>query len=388
MRVVHVINSLTGSGGAENGLVREIVRLDDGLQQQVIMLHEPATLGPVVEEAGIEVSSLDLNPSQSGWNWTIGAFRLKRILDTVEPDVVHSSLASANLVTQLATRRSRIPVLSTFTLSGDVSLMRSHQPGADSLRAAAFRAVSRSAARQDHVWFRALTRDAAQTNSAALGIDGARVEVIPRGVPLEDFDAQSHSGNDLGMPTGVPVLLNVGRQTAQKGHEHLIEVFEALRRERAAHLVILGREGDGTPALNRAIARSGLRDSITVVTYTDVVPAYCRQADVFVFPSLMEGLGTAVIEAMAAHLPVVAFDIPPVREVTDDGRVAELVPVGDTAGMVSAIKRLLDSEEHRRAMTREARRWVEDEFTIEQVTDRLGAALHRIAGESGRRREG
>jgi glycosyltransferase involved in cell wall biosynthesis len=100
----------------------------------------------------------------------------------------------------------------------------------------------------------------------------------------------------------------------------------------------------------------------------------------------MEGLGTAVIEAMAAHLPVVAFDIPPVREITDDGRVATLVPVGDTAGMVDAIERLLDSEQQRREMAREARQWVEHQFTIEQVTERLRVALHRVAGEPGRRR--
>lgn len=379
MRVVHVINSLTGSGGAEHGLVREIVRLSGDVEQKVVMLHEPATLVPVVEEAGAEVESLGLDPAQSGWNWIVGAQRLRGLLEAAEPDVVHSSLASANVVAQLATRGSNVPVLSTFTLSGDVSLMRSYQPGADSLKASLFRGVSGLSARQGHIWFRALTEDAARTNAAALKVDPSRVIVIPRGVPLTQFDQEPPSREDLGLPEGIPVLLNVGRQTAQKGHARLIDAFKEFRHHRPAHLVILGRTGDGTPALSHAIERSGVEHSITVIPYTESVAAYYKRADLFVFTSLMEGLGTAVIEAMAAGLPVLAFDIPPVHEVTDGGRVAELVPVGDTAALLESMNRLIDSENLRREMAVAARELVETRFDIDLVAERLKDALFRLA---------
>ncbi|MFV1992038.1 MAG: glycosyltransferase, partial [Acidimicrobiales bacterium] len=343
MRVLHVINSLSGSGGAEQGLVREITHFGEGHEQLVVTLYRPDHLALSVESTGIEQESLGLDPSHSGWNWAIAVSRLRRVIQRHDPQVVHSSLFSGNLVAQLATRNSRLPTLSTFTLSGDVALMQAYQPGADSGRAAMLRRFASWASRSDHVWFRALTADALATNCSALGVLPSRGVVIPRGIPIPDPAESSSRRSDLGLPEDVPIVLNVGRQSAQKGHEHLIAAFQELLHSRSAHLVILGREGDGTPALNRAIAISGLDAHVTVIPYTDRVYDFYAHADVFAFPTLMEGLGTSVLEAMAAQLPVVAFDIPPVREISDDGRVATLVPIGDTDAFVAALESAIDS---------------------------------------------
>jgi glycosyltransferase involved in cell wall biosynthesis len=387
LKVLHVINSLSGSGGAEQGLVREIEQIGDRLQQSVVTLYGGGTLEPVIRELGIEVSNLGLRSDRSVWNWAAGASRLRRVIKSQPPDVVHSSLASANLVAQLATRGLGIAVLSTFTLSGDVSLMRAYQPGADSLAATVFRRVGAYAARANHVAFRALTEDAARTNVEANRIDPARVVVIPRGVPMTANSGSEDARAKLGLPGGVPVLLNVGRQTAQKGHVYLVEAFRSISEERPAHLVILGREGDGTPALQGAISVQDLSDHITVVPYTEEVDTYYRAADVFLFSSLMEGLGTAVLEAMAARLPVVAFDIPPVREVTDGGRVATLVPVGDAQRLARAVLHVLEDQESASRRAAEAYSWVDSRFSIESATGRLYEELKRLAGDDRDRAE-
>ncbi len=246
--------------------------------------------------------------------------RLGRQLERFSPDVVHTSLASANLIGQIAARRSSVPVLSTFTLSGDPALMRRYQPGADSRRARLIRRIERLAARGGHVWFRALTADAKETNVRAAGLDPDRVTVIPRGVPIPDPSIPAPRREELGLPEDGAVVLNVGRQTAQKGHVDLVSAFASVRANIPVHLVILGREGDGTRALREAILREEMTDHVTVVPYSSRPYDYYRTADVFAFPSLMEGLGTAVLEAMACAIPVVAYDIPPVREITSGGR--------------------------------------------------------------------
>lgn len=387
--MLHVINSLSGSGGAEQGLAREISRLDDEFEQEVVTLYDGGELKPVVESAGARVHSLGLDPQQSGWNWVVGAERLRRRLRLNSPQIVHSSLASANLVSQLATWRLDIPLLSTFTLSGDVSLMRSFQPGADTWKASLFRAASGYASRLDHVWFRAITRDAATTNARAMGIDETRIVVIPRGVSMSD-DGQTGATEalraDLGLPTDRAILLNVGRQTAQKGQVYLIQAFQAVRQRRPAHLVILGREGDGTEALYEAINQASLGSDVTVIPYTDRVRDFCQAADVFVFPSLMEGLGTAVLEAMAEGLPVVGFDIPPVAEITDGGRVAILVDRGDTAQLSAAINQVLEDPAVRSRLSREAEEWTRAQFSIASVSARLGDVLRELAEGDGRLR--
>lgn len=376
-----MINSLSASGGAEQGLVREICRFDSSVAQAVVRLYEANTLGSELQSAGIPNISLGLDPSNSGWNWPAGVVRLLGEIRRFRPDVVHTSLASSNLVGQLAAGFAGVPALSTFTLSGDPGLMRRYQPGAASSRAAVLRRIEGYSARRDHVWFRALTQDAKRTNSAASGIDESRVVVIPRGVPLPESDRSDPEPSALGLPTDSQIILNVGRQTAQKGHRHLVAAFARIRHDRAVpvHLVILGREGDASGALEAAITEFEVEDAVTIVPYTDRTYDYYRTADVFAFSSLMEGLGTAVLEAMACRLPVVAYDIPPVREIAGESIVANLVPVGDVTALAAAIGAVLDDPVSAEAMAGRAQSRVAAEYSVDGVARRLQDRLSSLA---------
>lgn len=379
MKVLHVINSLSGSGGAENGLVREIVRFSSDVEQVVVRLFSSGQLEDALEREGIPSLSLDLDSGSSGWNWPVGALRLDRIIRRFRPDVLHSTLASANLVAQLAALRHRLPVLSTFTLSGDPALMRRYQPGADRRRAELLRRIERASSRRGHVWFRALTEDAKTTNCDAAGLDPERVVVIPRGVLVPDPSEPRLSRSELGLPDRGTLILNVGRQTAQKGHTQLVKAFAGLREQKQAHLVILGREGDGTEALNRAITASGIGEDVTVIPYAERPYDYYQVADLFVFPSLMEGLGTAVLEAMANGLPVVAYDIPPVREITHGSQLAGLVSVGDVAGLTRKVIQLVDDPDSSREMAEAARANVAANYALDAVASRLEAHLRALS---------
>lgn len=382
MRVLHVINSLSGSGGAEQGMVREIVRLGPEVEQMVVRLYSPDELESELREAGIESECLDLDSGNSGWNWPAGAVRLGRVVRRFEPDVIHSSLASANLIGQISAGFSSLPVLSTFTLSGDPVLMREYQPGAALRRAQMLRKVERMSARRDHVWFRALTLDAKETNSRVAGLDPGRVSVIPRGVPVPDLSDSVPTRSSLGLPEDGHLILNVGRQTAQKGHGDLVAAFAGIRARQTAHLVILGREGDGSALLHSSIAAAGVGEHVTVIPYTDRPYDYYRAADVFAFPSLMEGLGTAVLEAMACGLPVVAYDIPPVREIAGDSLHATLVPVGDTAGLAAGVLEVLADPGHARDMAEAARQNVVDNYSLDGVARRLESLLVELSSIS------
>lgn len=374
-----MINTLSGSGGAEQGMVREIARFSSFDEQLVVTLFGGGPLEEVVRDAGIEHVDLGLDSSDSAWNWVIGARRLRSLLEQFRPHVVQSSLTSSNLVAQLAARRSRVPVVSTFTLSGDPRLMREFQPGADTWRAALVRRFAAILGRQSHVRFRALTKDAMATNCQAMGVPTSNVSVIPRGVPQEGNDERRPTRGELGLPEGVPVLLNVGRQTAQKGHLDLIAMMRSLNEARDVHLVILGREGDGTGPLVDSIASAGLEHSVSVIPYTSDPFAYYQNSDVFVFSSHMEGLGTAVLEAMGSGLPIVAYDIPPVREIVGD-RLGRLVPVGDVAALESAVAAVLDDPEAAQLVSAAARSHVQESYSIDVVARQVEELLVANAG--------
>ncbi len=342
MRVLHVINSLGGSGGAENGLVREITRFDPSVEQLVLRLFEQDDLGATLDDRGVEVVHIGLAGSAAARNWPVAVSRTRNWIRDYNPDVVHTSLFTANMVGQMAARSMKVPVLSTITQSGDVDLVRSYQPGASTTRASMLRALAARSARSPYVRFRGLTNHATTTTLRSLGVPADRARVIPRGVeveaPARDPDVRSR----LGLTPDAQLIVNVGRQAAQKGHLLLIEAFERLAAwSPRAHLVVLGREGDATEQTRRRLASSPVASRVHFLGFRRDTQSILRAADVFMFSSLMEGLGTAVLEAMAAGAAVVAFDIPPVREISDDGRVAYLVPVGDAALLAEATQSVL-----------------------------------------------
>lgn len=371
--MLHVINSLGGSGGAEHGLVREITRFSTDIESLVVRMFEKDQLGHVLNNAGIEVHALGLNAARAGRNWLVARRKVVDVITEWKPDVVHTSLFSANLVGQLATRYTEVPVLSTFTLSGQVELLRRYQPGARALKASVLRGVAGFAARQTNVWFRALTQNALDTNASLLGVDPERCVVIPRGVPRRTSQVDPPH---LGIPKDVPVVLNIGRQTAQKGHFLLLDAFRQVVEETPAHLAIVGRRGEISAELEERIERYALGSHVTLVGFTPEIDRYLARADVFAFSSLMEGLGTGVLEAMSVGLPVVAFDIPPVREATGDGQFASLVPAGDAASLAAA---LIDTLRTGPSRSRAVMEFAQSTYDLDVIASRVEGRLREVA---------
>ena len=376
MRVLHVVDSLAGSGGAEHGLVREITRFGPDVDQVVVRLFERDDLESHLTRAGIRVIPLGFKAASASRTVPLAALELARVIRSVKPDVVHTTLFTGNLVGQIAARITRTPVVSTFVLSGDLALLKATQPGAASPKASVMRSLAAVTARWSKPVFRALTEDARQTNSQLLGIDPATVPVIPRGAPEPITDPMSRA--ELGLPEGVPLAVNVARLAVQKGQVFLLRAFAiAAERHPEVHLVLVGKGGDAEGEVRAEVESLGLQDRVTLLGYTPHARHVLSHASVFVFTSLMEGLGTAVLEALAASIPVVAFDIPPVREATDDGRAAFLVPQGNVAGIaegiVDALNGLLDDR------AAHGVEFLAERGDLESIAGRLEALLRTAA---------
>lgn len=374
-----MIDSLAGSGGAERGLVREITRFSRDVDQHVVRLFEPSELQSELEGRGIPVTWLGLRASWGAYAWPLAVLRLTRLIRRFRPDVVHSSLFASNVVAQTAARLTRVRVVSTFVLSGEEALLRAYQPGANTWKARTLRGLAGVSARWAGARFRAITEDAARTNALLLGVPLDRITVVPRGVPLDPPGGEIPSRSELGLPEGPRLILNVGRMASQKGQIHLVRAFARVReRVTDTHLVVVGREGNTADLVRAEVERLGLAGSVTITGYRRGVDGYLAHAALFAFPSLMEGLGTALLEAMAAGLPVIAFDIPPVREVTDRGRVARLVPVGDESALAEAMVEVLEGGDD--GLGEAARRLVEERYGLDQVAARLESLLKSVAG--------
>ena len=137
-----------------------------------------------------------------------------------------------------------------------------------------------------------------------------------------------------------PLILSVGRLVASKDFPTLIRAFAEVRRELRSRLLILG-EGDQRQVLERLIADLHLESEVMLPGYSENPYAHMARAQLLVLSSSYEAFGNVVVEALAVGLPVVATDCSGPRAILQDGRLGELVPIGDVHTMARTMLRIL-----------------------------------------------
>ena len=147
------------------------------------------------------------------------------------------------------------------------------------------------------------------------------VEVIYNGIDLEAYKYDKQSSIDMKKALGIEnkiVLGHIGRFSQQKNHEFLIDVFYEYHKTHSDAVLILIGKGELEKAIRSKVSRLGLDNDVKFFGVRDDIPKILQAMDVFVFPSLYEGLGIVLIEAQAASLPVVTNKaIPKIAIVSD-----------------------------------------------------------------------
>jgi glycosyltransferase involved in cell wall biosynthesis len=178
------------------------------------------------------------------------------------------------------------------------------------------------------------------------------------------------------------VAVYVGRLLRGKGLETLIEALAGPEVPAELELVLVGSgEGqalDATADLRALAERLGLRARVRFAGRSDRVEDYLRAADLFVFPSLFEALGIALVEAAACGLPAVASRTGGIVDVVEDGRSGLLVPPGDAPALGAALARLARDEGARAAMGRAARATAVSRFDELDVLEKYRALFREL----------
>lgn len=197
---------------------------------------------------------------------------------------------------------------------------------------------------------------AVQEEFRKLGVKN--IEIIPNGVDLEKFTAK-----DRCVACGTSdvrhkefVILSVGRLEKIKGHKYLIEAFTVIKKEIPNAKLILVGDGSERFNLEEQIEELAIKDSVQFigeVSHNDL-PHYYHKADVFVMPSLSEGFGIAVIEAMACGVPVIASRVGGLADIISDGENGLLIGEANMMYLSSAIIELKGDVDLRLRIIKEA----------------------------------
>lgn len=357
-RVVLFINTLT-RGGTERNVTALCRHMDKSRYvPEVWTLLSGGENEQAVRDAGVDIRCLDRRNSRS----PKFALHAAREIARSDADLFHVFLPAVMFyvgLSKILFRASQPVVYSEAT-----SLVV--QPWLQPMRAWLVRTQC--------VGY-AANSDASRAFLATYGIPPERIQLIPNGHEVDHFrqplDRQAvRSAAGWGKDERVAIF--VGRLVDTKRVCDLLEATARLRVAGARNLrVAIVGDGPERQALESQTLQAGLGDVVQFMGMRRDVADLLRSADLFVFPSEMEGLSNAVIEAALAGLPIVGCEIGGVRDVVESGRESLLVSTRDPQALAAAMRTYLEQPEVARSHSAAARRRAEEAFAIDGALNRL-----------------
>jgi glycosyltransferase involved in cell wall biosynthesis len=208
------------------------------------------------------------------------------------------------------------------------------------------------------------------------GVPCERVHVIRNGIEMPAANAESPEPGDNGRIR----LLNIGRLTEQKAQADLITACQIIIREKLLEEIgcTIAGEGELRPLLETQIVEAGLADRVGLPGYQDDVASLFRDADVFVLPSVSEGMPVSLLEAVAAGVPVIVTAVGDIPDLIKDGVSGLVVPVHDVDALLRAIVRLGRDPVLRSRLASEARMRLERDYSCDQMYERYSALYRQL----------
>ena len=365
-RVIHYTDA-RAYGGAEHALAILVEHLPADLWTSTLVHHEPDPIAPLLRrmaELGVETIEVPRITRRNPWRTAALARRLRE----ARPAVFHAHLPW-ELSAEYATVAGRL---------AGARVVATHQlfVGTPGRRA---RYVPRLLARTGVVSrYISVSNDVAENVVGRLGVPRRLVTVVHNAVPIPETIARNADLRDelLAGESG-PLVVTTAQLRDYKGHRHLLT---AARSVPNAVFAFLG-EGPERQPLEEQAARDGVSGRIRFLGHRSDVPAILQAADVFVLPSLNEGLPLAAIEAMAAQLPVVATDVGGTREIVHDGVTGLLVPPADPDALAGALRRLVREPDLARVLAAAGRELAVREFSPRHMADAVSAVYRDVLGD-------
>ena len=379
-RVLHVLSGCT-VGGCEQHVLALLSRLDRRRYEPWLAYFEAqpdaaTPMAPLFRAAGVRTVDLRARRRTD----PAACARLARLIRRGGFDLVHTHSFRTELGAAVATR----------AMPGRPHLVRTVHNTDDFYTRLRYRGLARAATRSmDRV---VAISDAVETflrEDAALG--SAPIERIYYGLDVSPYRPDVLPPSRGGADTR-PTLGVLARLAPQKGHRVLFDALPSIVAEIPnVQARIVGHEELSTVDELRAYAAGrGIADHVTFEGFCADVPALLADLDVFVLPSLWEGFGLVLLEAMAAGRPVVASAVGPIPEIVVDGETGLLVPPGDSDALARAVVRVLRDPDLAARLGRAGRARVETHFGLDGMVSRTDALyqelLRSVAGPAARLR--
>ncbi|HHV79231.1 MAG TPA: glycosyltransferase [Firmicutes bacterium] len=315
MKVLHAIPDYS-IAGAGKYLLTLLKRPEYTSKVHPVVCCPEGPLAEAVRALGFDVRQLpgrDRSLHLPSFSRMVGIIRAER------PDLVHTH---ASLSARLAARMSGVPVVFTKHTPDPIGGSTGSK-----LRAGLQRALSDGVIAVSEYVASLLKQQ---------GYPEDRIEVIYNGVDPSEFKLASRTSQP-------PKIGNVGRLTPEKGQEYLVRAAAVVVKQYPQCKFFIAGAGPEETRLRRLISQLELEDSVELTGYVSDISSFLQGLNIFAFPSIEEGLGIALIEAMVSGLPVVATRVGGIPEVVQHGVTGKLVEPADPLSLAAAILELISN---------------------------------------------
>jgi glycosyltransferase involved in cell wall biosynthesis len=366
--VLHVLEAV--GGGTSRHLI-DIARHATGTRHHVVVPLErvgglsDSNAVDRLRDAGAVVHVVSMKRAPWSPANAVALLRLRRIIRTVRPDVVHGHSSIGGLLARLATSPRVHPLV--YTANG-ITVIR------------AGIAVERALGRRTTAFVATSVSEADLARTLQLAPRG-EVIVIPNGIepdiPPAPIDLRTH----LGVPDGAPLVGTISRLVPQKAPEDFVAACAVVaRRQPDAHFLLIG-EGELEAEVGRAIVEHGLQRRLHRIDILPDAAGVLGQLDVYAMSSRFEGGPYAPLEAMRAGTPVVLTDVVGNRDAVEDGVSGRLVAPGKPEEMGHAIADLLDDRAELERLGEGGRHRQQTQFDVRVMGRTLDDLYRRLLGD-------
>ena len=358
---LHIDTARTWRGGQNQVLVTVLGMRALG-QRTMLVAHPDGELRQRAREG------LDLIPLAPKTEMDLGAaWRLSRLLKQLKPDVVHAhdphGVAMAGLALSMSTQLAKPPLIASRRVDFHLRGGR----------------MSRWKYRQVDCFICA--SEAIRQMLIADGVPEVRTVTVHEGIDLDRVESAppARLHEELFLPHGAPVVGNVAALVPHKGQRHLIEAAALVVRQVPDARFVVAGEGELRPSLERQIREHHLEKHVLLAGFRPDVLSLHKAFDIFVMSSITEGLGTSLLDAMAAAKPIVATATGGIPEVVVHDSTGFLVPPRDHAAMADAIVRLLKNPALRQRMGQAGLARARQRFSAERMLKQTLRVYQRVA---------
>jgi len=359
--VVLVIDSLR-YGGAERQVVELANNMDpDRFDVHVCTLLDNVPLGSKLRNSEHRLHTI---VKKNKVDFTVVP-RLARLLKSLNADIVHSYLFAPDIASRLAGRLARTELIIGSERSANYLVGKRQKIAYRLTRACVDVIIANS-------------KTGAQFNSKMFGHPASDYRVVYNGVDTERFRSRNKVSirNELGISTESRIIGIIATLKEVKNHSMILHAFKrVLDSFPDTQLLLVGRQLYGNmmgtveyhTRVENLIDELGIRQRCTFLGNRDDVELIYPACDITVLSSLHEGTPNVLLESMACGIPVVATNVCDNSYVVKDGDVGFLVEVGDIESMADRIQVLLGNDTLRQEMGEKAQKWVQEEFSIQQL---------------------